>query len=67
MGAVMTDTSKLLADIICNALVEAEIVNGSSIVSLKQQILSGKTKSENWSIAIEKSICSASVGDENGE
>lgn len=67
MGVVMTGTSKLLADIICNALVEAKIVESSAADSLKQQILSGKTKSDHWTTVIEKSMNSANAGDENDE
>lgn len=62
----MTDISKQLADIICNALIEAKLINETSSNTLKQQILSGKTKSENWITAIEKCMNSASAGDENG-
>jgi hypothetical protein len=63
----MTDTSRQLADIICNALIEAKLVDESSATTLKQQILSEKTKSEHWSTAIEKNMHSARTGNEDGE
>jgi hypothetical protein len=67
MGAYMTDISKQLAEIICSALVEAKLINETSSTTLKQQILSGKTKPENWTAAIEKSMNSATAGDKSDE
>ncbi len=63
----MTNPSIQLADLICNALVETNIVGPDSINALKQQILSGKTKSEDWKLAVEKNIKFSDKGDTDGK
>lgn len=61
-----SNPASLLADLICDALVDADIVGETSIKSLKQQILSGKAKAEDWKLAVEKNISTKEIGFENG-
>jgi hypothetical protein len=62
----MLTTGQQLVDIICKALIEAEVANEKEVTSLKSRIVAGKVKAEDWNLAIENSFLQAAGVPTNG-
>ena len=63
----MTTPSKQLADLVCDALFEAKIIGAAQTDQFKAQVMSGKTKPEDWLMLIENSEEAATQGAQDGE
>jgi hypothetical protein len=56
-----------LVDLICEALSADNVVGSLSIGTLKQQMLSGKAKAEDWYLAIETNLEVITRGNSDGK
>jgi hypothetical protein len=62
----MSTPNQELLEVICGALVEAEVANEKEITSLRSRILAGKIKAEDWYIAVENSLSQVDLEPKNG-